>query len=156
MRIITVLFVIVLMAGCSSNSVKPLTTNHTDSLTMMEMPTISAEPLAPKPDAVVIIDPTTQEEVVAFSPEGIDALMLMRKQATKNIELVEALGTTLQAIVQERNALVNMAKEQERRSNAMAQSHAHTEEKLRREEKMRSLEKFGYQILLLLGLAAGI
>ena len=145
-----IILCLLLITGCST-VITPPTTNYTKDLKPISVPYVMPEALVTLPDAVVTKD-VNGVEYMSFDIEGANTLLELQEQSEKNADIVRALNDTLIAITNERNALTNLAKEQEQRANNLAEIQAHTEEKLRHEEKMRTLEKFGYQLLLILSL----
>lgn len=96
------------------------------------------------------------KEYVAFDLDGINALLELRSTAKSNYTVLEELIIAYDALVRERNAIVETAKELETRSNTLASKWAQREEDLQREKDAHEWDILTYRVLLLLGLAIAV
>ena len=154
MKIFLSLLALVLLSGCARYNIEPPLVDYTGQMEMVEPSVIKIEEIPKSPEArSVSVD---GEKLVAFDLEGMNDLKAMRDQARKNTEILREILLANNSLIQERNNLLGLAKEIERRANKLAVEWADTEEQRRKAEDLRSLERNIYQILTLIGLALAL
>jgi hypothetical protein len=128
--------------------------DYTGSVEVLEVPTLVVGEIPASPAArMVEVD---GKQLAAFDLEGINALKAMREQARKNTDLLHEMTAANKLLIEERNSLLELAKEIERRSNQLAEEWANSEERKRKAEDLRVIERTVYQIIALIGLALAL
>lgn len=150
MKGIALAVLVLALSGCARYNIEPPTTDYTSTFEPMEMPEFTVAEIPESPPAKSVnIDGETHG---AFDKEGMDALLLMRERARNNTEMLKEMMSATQAIVDERNNLLELAIEIEKRSNRLAEEWADTEEQRRKSEDIRTLERGFYQMLTIIGI----
>jgi hypothetical protein len=91
------------------------------------------------------------KEYAAFDLAGMQTLLAMRKSAKVNYEILTELIYAYNSLVEERNALMEMLKESEERSNILARKWAQTEGELQAEKDLHKLDNLIQRTLLVVG-----
>lgn len=150
MRILLVL-TLLLCVGCTT-TIDVRETDYFDKVERLDQLDVSVEEL-PKPQVVPITH--NGVEYAALTKTELDVLREYKAKSVKNAKTLEAVLNASNAIVVERNLLLDAAKAQERRANMLERDYARVEEKLRQEERTRLIEGFVYKIVIV-GLAVGL
>ena len=155
---LTLITLSLLLIGCGSTTVKPPTIHHTAELEQLSVPIINVEPLPKSPVAVPVTIVTEEGSIsgAGFTLEGMQELKQLRTVAKKNTAILAELVAGNKALIAERNAIVMIAREEERRANVLAEEWARAEEGRRHEEKMRVIERWFYQALFVLGVIVAL
>lgn len=140
-----------LFVGCAT----PIQVNDTDYFGKIEkVDTIHIKVEEyPKPQVKAIVHEGT--EYAALTKTELDKLREYKAKAMKNAESLEAVLDVTNAVIVERNLLLDAAKAQERRANMLERDYARSEEKLRQTEQTDLIEDSIYKVIIL-GLVLGI
>lgn len=150
MKGISLVVLMLVLSGCARYNIEPPTTDYTGSFEPMEVPEFEVSEIPESPSAKSVnIDGETYG---AFDKQGMDTLLIMRDRARKNTDMLKEMIEANESIIDERNNLLELAIEVERRSNRLAEEWANTEEDRRRSEDVRSLERGFYQMLMVVGI----
>lgn len=160
MRGIATISFALLLCACSSRP--PVEVYIQDDIQQIEETNIvQVKPaqLPPKPKAHVIIGvPEGEEEpgqFVAFTPEDAKKLLAMRDNARINIEYIEQLNALNAAIVNERNKLLDLAKDEEVRANKLRIQLEEVELQRQQEKLESTIEINAWRIMtIIIGIAA--
>lgn len=141
---------VVLLTGCATElQVKP--TNHYSDIKSMDPIHVTVETY---PETKAIVVPYNGHTVAAFEKDDFDKLREFKDKANKNAQVLTATIDASNALVTQNNALLNMAKAEERRANDLEQDLSRTETQLRNEEKSKLWDSLFYKIIIVLGLAS--
>lgn len=139
--LVSVLFV----SGCAT-SVKVNDTDHYKDIKRMDAVEVTVEEY---PEPVASTVKHNGESLATFNKTEFDKLRDMRSKANKNAEMLKAVVDINNALVAERNILLDAAKGEERRANSLERDYARAEEKLRHEEQMNLVETTIYKIIII-------
>jgi hypothetical protein len=142
---------LLLCTGCATK-IDVRETDYFGKIEQLQQLDVSVEEL-PKPQVVAITH--SGVDYAALTKTELDVLREYKAKSVKNAQALEAVLNASNAIVLERNLLLDAAKAQERRANMLERDYARAEEKLRQEERARLIEGFVYKIVIV-GLAVGL
>lgn len=140
------------LIGCASRyKVEPPVIDYLEKFEMIEEETeIVVFELPPSPKIRKIEH--EGESYAAFDLAGLNSLSRFRDNAKKNTMMLDNLIMAYNATLFERNAMLGIARELEKRANVIAVQWANTESAKKKAEDYHFIERSIYQILLVLSL----
>lgn len=145
MRFIIALLLSAFVSGCAT-SVKVNNTDHYKDIERMEAIEVEVEEY-PNVEASVVKH--NGESLATFNKTEFDKLRELRAKANKNAETLTAVIAVNNALITERNILLEAAKGEERRANSLERDYARAEEKLRYEEQKNLVETSIYKVIII-------
>lgn len=142
MKYLSVLLVLAL-AGCASVPA-PDKLDVMSDIERMEKMEITVEDIPASPEMKRI----EQDGQVygGFDLEGLDDLLFMRRVARQNTEMLRHMIAANDALVEERNHILDMAIELERVANSLIDELYKNEKWVYRSEAIKRLERLSYQL----------
>jgi PBP1b-binding outer membrane lipoprotein LpoB len=157
MRLLFVLLAFLLLSGCAAfGEVKkveaPVSKNFTDATRPLDPVTLHVMPVPASPTAFRATD-KAGNPAVGFTVSDLDRLREMRAVAKANTDLATSLLDTTNAVIKERNALVDLGRLEEARANYWAEqwAAAKTEaEQAKRDKQLAEWSSKGSILLFLI------
>lgn len=153
MKILSVLLLVLLMAGCATKIPEPLTYQVTDGLETMEPIELEYDVVPDSPYAYRL--EVDGQVYGGFKREGLDTLLHLRQVARTNTALLEHMVAANNDLIKERSELIAMLKETEKTINTLLQELHDSEVTAAQQSSIHRLERLVYQIgLVALGVVA--
>jgi len=136
----------------------------TKSMTMFSDNARTSEPLAdhlqpiplpPLPKATVVADADGKEHA-AFTADGMNQLIYYKDVSASNTQLAKDLVGVANSAINQKNAVVEAGKLEERRANHNAEKLALTEEELKRTKRKAWFSRWGYRAATLAAFILGL
>jgi len=154
MRLFLCALLLAVPSGCARYEIEPPLISYASTLESVTPLQIEAEELPKRPTVRLLAVQGTNW--AAFSPEGMIALAEFVDVAERNTDVLHEVLLANNSLIEERNNLVILAKEIQKRSNALAVEWANTEEQKRKAEDLRTIETTVYRVLILIGLSLAL
>lgn len=155
MKLHLLLVLLLAVTGCSTvdQTIKPDTV-FTDTVKQLPLAsdTIQVQPVPDSPTAIKATD-AKGNAVVGFTKEGLDQLRQMRAAAETDAALAQQALSTLNSVINERNAVAKIGEVEQARANFYAEQYQVKAKEADREHRYRVVEEWASRISLLALLA---